>query len=120
MARESEMGQALFFILSAPGGSSLISRLFLVLNFSIWVFVVVASPASPYADLRTILEANLFRRQRIPLLSFSGSLHGFFFLSRVLFACKKTLFRRVASVSISAHASWLPIFLLSPSASACL
>jgi len=62
MARESEMGQALLFILSAPGGSSLISRLFLVLIFSIWVFVVVASPASPYADLRTILEANLFRR----------------------------------------------------------
>jgi len=27
------MGQALFFILSAPGGSSLISRLFLVLIF---------------------------------------------------------------------------------------
>ena len=98
------MGQALFFILSAPGGS-LISRLFLVLIFSIWVFVVVASPTSPYADLRTTLEANLFRRQRIPLLSFSGSLHSFFFLSRVLFACEKTLLRRVASVSISAHAS---------------
>jgi len=114
------MGQALFFILSAPGGSSLISRLFLVLIFSIWVFVVVACHASPYADLRAILEANLFRRQRIPLLSFSGSLHGFFFPSRVLFACEKTLFRIVASVSISTHASWLPIFLLSPSTSACL
>ena len=114
------MGQTLFFILSALGGSSLISRLFLVLIFSIWVFVVVASHASPYADLRTILGANLFRRQRIPLLSFSGSLHGFFFFSRVPFACEKTLFRRVASVSISAHASWLPIFLLSPSTSACL
>ena len=81
---------------------------------------MVASSASPYADLRTTLEANQFRRQRIPLLSFSGSLHGFFFLSRVLFACEKTLFRRVASVSISAHASCLPIFLLSPSTSVCL
>ncbi|OCL10351.1 hypothetical protein AOQ84DRAFT_218769 [Glonium stellatum] len=43
--------------------------------------VVAASPAFPRPTSGAFLEANLFRHQRIPLLSFSGSLHGFFSLS---------------------------------------